>query len=604
MLRFTPLVIAIMMVIMLAAGCSSGKAPITPADSNQNSDLPSTTVENRHLLGVWDLDFDVDSLSAETTPKRDAEFHMNVTSMIPTPSVVIRGYDPIVNIMDIDVTIANPYAFNGYDLRLIIFTNSHGIRLVNPDNWTALWDIPEGAEINPFRAFAKDEDNRLFAGFTDHTERIQLEFPTGLAPVAIAIDASWPGNCEEPYMMNNYRQTSLYDIVDSWASVRIDVYDWQEDIEDVELFCPSILGGLSLPFSIVGDYSVPPFSIYPHTWGNTLKNNTGIGAGNYFGYVKSTSENSGELSLYEPVNIAVADGDPIPQDPRIISTITFGDDVNDVDIDGDFAYLAGNYHLGIVDISNRTEPVFIGQEQFTVGYGTGVVFEGNSAFVSCARWLGTDQYESAAERFDVSNPYDPISVFAIEALYPRDVDVSGDYLYVADYTDGLKIIDLTIPAVVGSYSTSDAKDVIVDGDLAYVADGDAGIKIFYVNDPTNPIFLREYDTFHALDLALQDDYLYVADRSKGLKIFDVSDPFNLFLVGYTDQFYAISVDVQGDYAYVVDGSRGLKVYDISDKHYPYLLSYLPINCANNVVVDGRYAYVAADSTGFVIVKLW
>ena len=606
MFRFTLLIIAIMMSIIVAAGCSSGKAPVAPSGSGDdlNLDLPSNTVENRHLLGAWNLEFDADSLSTEVSQKRDAGFHLDIKTMIPSPGVVITGYDPLVNVMDIDVTIANPNAFNGYDLRLIVFTNTRGIKLVNPDNWTALWDIPGGSEINPFRAFAKDVDNRLFAAYANHTERIQLEFPTGIAPVAIAIDASWPGNCEEPYEMKNFKQTNLYSVVDSWSSVRIDVYDWQEDIADVDLFCPSILGGMSLPFSIIGNYSTPYYSVYPHTWGNTLKNNTGIGAGNYLGYVQSKSENSGELSLYEIVNIAVSDGDPIPHDPLIISQANGPSTAYDIDIEGDFAYLLSPYNMCVIDISDPLESAWMGEAPISMPYPTGLVFEDNAAYVTTARWTGTEEYESVVEKFDVSDPFHPTSDFSIDLLYAQDVDAQGDYLYIADYTDGLKIIDLTIPGVVGQFSTNEATDVLIDGDMLYLADKQNGIGIFNVADRTNPLLLGVCNMVNPNDIALQDDYLFVADGSEGMKIYDVSDPFNPLFLGFTENFYARKVDVQGDYAYVVD-SNSLHAFDISDKDHPILISTTAINSGvYDVVVVDNFAYVATSNKGLVIVKLW
>ena len=56
--------------------------------------------------------------------------------------------------------------------------------------------------------------------------------------------------------------------------------------------------------------------------------------------------------------------------------------------------------------------------------------------------------------------------------------VVGDFAYVADYSTGLAIIDITDKANPGSpvymNTTGNALEVSVDGDYAYVADGSDG----------------------------------------------------------------------------------------------------------------------------------
>ena len=64
---------------------------------------------------------------------------------------------------------------------------------------------------------------------------------------------------------------------------------------------------------------------------------------------------------------------------------------------------------------------------------------------------------------------------------PYGVTVVGNYAYVADPYDGLKIIDVsnkTSPTLVGSIATTSACDVAVVDNYAYVADDADGLKIF------------------------------------------------------------------------------------------------------------------------------
>lgn len=79
------------------------------------------------------------------------------------------------------------------------------------------------------------------------------------------------------------------------------------------------------------------------------------------------------------------------------------------------------------------------------------------------------------------------------------VDVEGNYAYVADFKDGLRIIDMSNPAAaheVGFLDTpGTAYDVKVVGNYAYVADGYyGGLRIINVSNPAAPVETGFLDT--------------------------------------------------------------------------------------------------------------
>ena len=217
--------------VMAAFSCSNKTTAPTVPD-NSFFDLPTpqiNEVPGRTLLGTWTITFDTENLDFEINSSRISEMHYNATHLIPAPQILINGFDPITNIIDVDVTISNPYPLDVYDVRLIIYTDSVGHKLQNDDGWTALYEIPGGLPINPFKAYAKDQPNSLFAGQTEYTENLQILLPGGNPNVSFAIDASYPGNCEEPHKIGNFSQGVLYDQIGSSAIIQVDVYDWQND---------------------------------------------------------------------------------------------------------------------------------------------------------------------------------------------------------------------------------------------------------------------------------------------------------------------------------------------------------------------------------------
>ena len=595
MLRVTSVLSTMLLVFLYVCGCSSGAVSPIGSDPNQDMPLLNNQIENRHLLGKWNVEFNVEDNTAAVVAVRDVDAHINVTYLIPPPILFQLGYDPVLSILDLNVGISNPYPNDGYDLRLIIFSKPGGARLVNPDNWTSLWDIPGGSSINPFKAYADDVENRRFGSSETHYKQIQFEIPSMAFSLTIAIDASWPGNCEEPFLMDNFTQTDLYSVVDSWSKVRVEVYDWQHNIDEVELFCPMILGSSSLRFSLMSGPSVPA---YPpgYKYGYRLKNNTGAGPGNFKGYIKASSENSTELALYDVIDIEVKSGTETPHAPIIVGDILVRGSVRDVELDGNYAYLATSYGLVIVDISDPVYPESISEYNLAELSPRGIEYHNEKAYVVT---------RTTVEVFSVSDPGNPFHVISVDLYRPQDLVVAGDYAYVADYNEGLKVIDINTGLIAGIADTNKAMDVVVKGDFAYIADGNKGLKIIDIHDPTDPFITGSYNMSFARSVKVEGDYAYVADSNKGLRIFDISDSYNPILVGYTSNFRAQNMDVEDDYAYVIaDDPSNIKIFDVADQHFPTLYSTIETGESNAIAVRGKFAYVGSYRGSFKVIKLW
>lgn len=298
----TLITLSILAAMLFVIGCSGDTiTPITPNYNDSDFSLPvSENNENasgRTLWGMWNVDFD-NGNAVQAELNRELAAHLNVTSMIPSPGIVVNSFDPLTNIVDVDFTISNPYSFSGYDVRLIIFVDAIRHKLTNADDWTDLYDISAGLPINPFKAFAKSEPNRIFNGQTQHTENLLIYLPGGNTNVAFAVDASYPSNCDEPYEITNYYQDPLYDTLGSTANLAITVRDWKDDTNSVNLYCPEITGETLVPYT----------QIDTETWEMDLTNATGASEGDYVGYILATSSGSGSLTLYDEVTISITTG--------------------------------------------------------------------------------------------------------------------------------------------------------------------------------------------------------------------------------------------------------------------------------------------------------
>lgn len=186
----------------------------------------------------------------------------------------------------------------------------------------------------------------------------------------------------------------------------------------------------------------------------------------------------------------------------------------------------------------------------------------------------------------------------------RAVTISGDFVFVADRSGGLRVVDASnarSPRIVGSANTPGyAEAVAVLADLVVVACGAAGIQIVDVGDPESPEILADLpvpDRAHRV--AVSGTLCCVASRLAGLQVVDIADPENPVIVGSVDTpgvAVGVAFGSTPSWVLVADGSAGVQVVSIADPTDPQILASVDTPWqALDVEVSGSYAYVVGDS---------
>ena len=291
----------IVMLVIIAGCSSSGNNPVNPVDEPKEIPDFALDVDERdssyEIWGIWNLAFNPETMEITNTPSRELAGSFNVTALIPAPVITFNSYDPGSRIIDLDVTINNNSNYSGYDVRLIVYTDFIGHKLVNDDDWTNLFDIPGGFIGNPFKTYATSEPARIFTAKTEHTENVQIYIPPSGGNVQWAVTASFPGHCFEPYEIGTFSQTTLYETVGSSCTSDVDVFDWDNDLSQVFLYDNAITG--------VGMNPMTQGS--GNTWTMELTNTNGVPAGDYEVIVVAYSTNSGSIALFDHFTVTVSE---------------------------------------------------------------------------------------------------------------------------------------------------------------------------------------------------------------------------------------------------------------------------------------------------------
>jgi len=271
-------------------------------------------------------------------------------------------------------------------------------------------------------------------------------------------------------------------------------------------------------------------------------------------------------------------------------------------VKGNICYFGFNQDFEVVDFSVPSNPVELGKLSFNKFSSiTDITLEGNYAYVT----NGLD----GLRVIDITNPANPIEVDSFAVVDPAlRIFISGNYAYLTEDTDGLHILDISNPAnpfEIGYYNTiGNAEGIMVSGNYAYIADGDEGLIILDITDPTKITKVGSFATGgYSFQVVLEGNDAYVADGDD-LYIIDVSNPMNPVEAGYLGTGgYFQDVVVNGNFAFLANGSAGLSIVDISNLSDIHEVgSFTTSSPSIKLAVSGPYIYVAAKEAGLYVLE--
>jgi hypothetical protein len=210
-----------------------------------------------------------------------------------------------------------------------------------------------------------------------------------------------------------------------------------------------------------------------------------------------------------------------PTQPRIVGSVDTPGDASDVIVAGQLVLIAdGGSGLQIIDVSNPAKPKLV----------RSVALPGIARGVDVDTALGiavvvTDLPVPTLQVVDISNAAAPVvagQVSLNDGGQPTDVSLGKGFAYVADYTGGVRVVDVrqkNHPTVVGQLSGNPPfgfvpRDVQYAGQFAIFAEqvfANAIAPIVDVSDPTHPIFRAFIDfgqDFAGTGIAVSGPYVY------------------------------------------------------------------------------------------------
>jgi hypothetical protein len=298
---------------------------------------------------------------------------------------------------------------------------------------------------------------------------------------------------------------------------------------------------------------------------------------------------------------------PMPAISNLVETAShaFVSEVHDVDVQGDYAYVAAGYAgLRVIDLTQPSAPQEVGAF-LTRSYTTGVAAQGHYAYIV----TGQETPERGVYIIDVSDPRNPVQAgyFYLDpggTVYGAGhaIRVSGNYAYVANEW-GIGILDVSQPSNplwVGFVPTDGSTfHVTLDGSRAY-STGNGSFGVIDISNPQAPVLLSLVTPNRSMQsVAVSGNLAYLA-TNWGLMIMDVSDGAHPTQVGSSNFGGSYGVDVAGSLAYV-SGPSGLIAVDVSVPTNPATAAELESpGFAYSVRSIGNLIYLPDSEGGLVI----
>ena len=297
------LIIVAIISIMGSIGCSdSASNPTIPSEPGMSQAQDMQATDEHGMLGVYELNFDPETVSIEFAQVRQASAHYDITAFMSSHvSFPYISWDPVTRILDFDMTMNNASVINVFDVRVLFLADpTSGFEFLNPDDYTLLFNPFGPDDVNPFRTYAKTATDRIFAAGASHTENFKIQYPPAImTPVNFLVECSWPSNCEDVYEISNQTLSNPISTL-THGYINLDAYDHQDNIGLVYVDTTPITGGMTWLANIGGS-----------AWKGGLFNTMGAPAGTYRCRITADSFSS-VWNTYDFIDIEVVTGTTPP----------------------------------------------------------------------------------------------------------------------------------------------------------------------------------------------------------------------------------------------------------------------------------------------------
>lgn len=276
----------------------------------------------------------------------------------------------------------------------------------------------------------------------------------------------------------------------------------------------------------------------------------------------------------------------------------------DVAVLGDRAYVAADYALRILDMSDVNHPTIVGTIT-TSHFLNRVVVEGENLYVL---------HNDGMAIYSLADPDTPVLLSDTALSGAVAADFAGEVAVVACQSSGTYFVDVSnpvAPAVLGNYSNSRyAYGIVVEGTRAYVTSRYYWSYTWYLlvldfSNPASPFLVNEISTNGDPTAIAAAGNVVAIGGANYVQLFEVSPPNSLAQIASCSTPDAVKdLVLDGSRAWLACGNAGLVCLDLEDVHAPTIAGRLATTgYAYGLWMNAQAIYMASGSSGLAIASL-
>jgi hypothetical protein len=278
--------------------------------------------------------------------------------------------------------------------------------------------------------------------------------------------------------------------------------------------------------------------------------------------------------------------------------------MQDVALNGNYAYCSMSKGLAVIDIGNLANPNLIREILVDSGMALGSMIAGDYLYV--ALWSG------GLGIYDISEPSNPILVGGINpGGYITDVFILGNYAYLSARYGNIYIVDISTPAspnLEGSlnHSNLNAFCIYAKDTVAYVG-GTFGLATVNVANPQAPSFIALCSVPGRIyDISCIGGLFYAACDENGLQVIAAPHPNDMYILGgYQTSGYSYGVFAKDTLAFLTGqtlaGNSGLTVLNVANPEVPVFAGFYAEPNGKKLYAENNMVFVADYSEGLIII---
>ncbi len=193
----------------------------------------------------------------------------------------------------------------------------------------------------------------------------------------------------------------------------------------------------------------------------------------------------------------------------------------EVVVAGDIAYLASwEDGLVILNVSNPAQITNIGQICTTGYLISEVTLHEEIAMI-------TDTETGDLLFINVTDPVNPTQLtYRYEGGIACDVKIKDDMAYIADWNEGVIVLDISnwndVSVVTTIASLSAVAGLDIADDCLYVSDWEEGVFIYNISDILNPVEIGRYNIKTAGPIRVIGTHIFISEQDTGFIILDIN----------------------------------------------------------------------------------